>query len=203
MKKSFLLILSVAFTLGLNAQIRYGVKVGGTLSNVVSTIGERSESGNIKIGVQAGGMLEYSFNELFALQPELQYVLNGSSKKGEIIDAALTFHNIQLPINLKVKFGVENLKFYATAGPYLGLLAAAKTTTTLGGISGTFDMFDKDFRDFYKLRRMDFGIGVGLGVELSKIAVGVGYQFGLANLQGVDNTSMKVGTFNLSLGYFF
>ena len=203
MKKSFLLILSVAFTLGLNAQIRYGVKAGGTLSNVFITEDGISESGNMKIGVQAGGLLEYSFSESFALQPELLYVLNGTSEKDGGANYTLSFHNIQLPINLKLKFGAENLKFYATAGPYLGFLAGATTSSSVGGIRGTVNLFAEEFRDFLKIRRLDFGIGAGFGVEVSKISVGVGYQFGLANLTSVDNTSLKVGTFNLSVGYFF
>ncbi|MDR2424843.1 MAG: PorT family protein [Prevotellaceae bacterium] len=207
MKKVCLVILGVAFTLVLNAQVRYGVKAGGTLSNVFMSIEGQKESGNMKIGVQAGGLLEYSFSESFALQPELLYVLNGTSDKEEGVEMTMSFHNIQLPINLKYKIGADNLKFYATAGPYLGYIAAgrAKASTSANGVnaSASMDIFATPLKEELQLKRFDFGVGVGLGVEISKMLIGVGYQFGLANLTGATGASLKTGTFNLSIGYFF
>jgi opacity protein-like surface antigen len=59
------------------------------------------------------------------------------------------------------------------------------------------------------LKRFDFGLGAGLGIELSsRYTIGVGYQYGLANLSNYGKSdgyseTIKSGIFNLSIGYLF
>jgi hypothetical protein len=116
MKKVLFIILGIALTYGLNAQLRYGVKLGGTLSSLFMKAEGESDSSDPKIGIKAGGILEYSFSPSFALQPELLYINNG----GKFIDdLSFNLHNLQLPVNIKYKTGTDKLKFYVTAGPYL------------------------------------------------------------------------------------
>jgi opacity protein-like surface antigen len=200
MKKVLLIILGLALTYGLNAQVRFGVKLGGTLSKLYAESDGETESSDPKIGFKIGGLLEYSFSPSFALQPELLYVGNGGKYKDDDADVSFNFHNLQLPINLKYKVGTDNLKFYATAGPYLGYIVAAKLKS--GSVS--VDLFDEELEEAVPLKRLDYGIGAGLGIEISsKYIVGVGYKYGLANLADVDEGSMKTGTFSLSIGYLF
>ncbi|MDR2466347.1 MAG: PorT family protein [Prevotellaceae bacterium] len=197
----------MAFTLGLNAQLRFGAKIGGAVSSLSTKNweGEKEDRYKARLGFLLGGMMEYSFTESFALQPELLYVLNGAKEKEGGDGGRISLHNIQLPVNLKYKFGVEGLKFYATAGPYFSLIAGAKVKEG----DKTRDLFKEDGGI---IKRMDFGLGVGFGVEIKKIAIGAGYSFGLSNLykkssnsedNGEDKNSMKTGTFALSVGYFF
>jgi opacity protein-like surface antigen len=201
MKKVLLLLVCISLAIGVDAQMRFGAKVGGTLSNfTVKSDGEKVDNFKSGIGFQIGGVLEYSFTESFALQPELLYVMHNLKRTpGEGVKMAYQVNDIQLPINLKYKMGVENLKFYAAAGPYFGYLVSATAKRTIAGETSSQDMFGNDS----KMRHLDFGIGVGFGVELSKITVGVGYQYGIANLDGEDDSSIRLGTFNLSVGYFF
>jgi hypothetical protein len=213
MKKVLLVLFFVALTVGVNAQVRFGAKVGGTLSNITAkNDGKKVDATKAGIGFQLGGVLEYSFSESIALQPELLYVLNNVKVKdvAEGLSSKFVLQSIQLPVNFKYKFGVENLKFYATAGPYLGYIVSAKekikgTVEDEGikfDINEDTDLFDKEKSDL-ELKHLDLGVGVGFGVEISKFTVGVGSQYGLANLTSRDKASFKLGTFNLSVGYFF
>jgi hypothetical protein len=218
MKKIFLLLVCVALTVGVNAQIRFGAKVGGTFSNLtIKGDGEKLDYFKPGIGFQIGGVLEYSFSESLALQPELLYVMDNSKIKNNAFDglfedldgvsasAKMALQVIQLPINLKYKMGTESLKFYVTAGPYLGYILSgkmkAKATAEGNSVSASFDMFDDN--SGLEAKRFDFGVGAGFGIEVSKFTVGVGYQYGIANLTGAKEGSLKLGTFNLSVGYFF
>jgi opacity protein-like surface antigen len=195
MKKILLVFLGIALTLGVSAQLRYGVKVGGTLSQILEKFDGRSENSDPKFGFQAGGLLEYSFSSSFALQPELLYV-NSGGKYEE--DVTFNFHSIQLPVNLKYKVGTENLKFYVTAGPYLSYVISGKLKQ--GPVS--VDAFSDEAG--LSLKHFDFGLGAGLGIEfLNNYIAGVGYNYGLSNLTKVDNVKIKTGTFNLSIGYLF
>ncbi|MDR0726211.1 MAG: PorT family protein [Prevotellaceae bacterium] len=203
MRKIFLLLFCVLLAVGVNAQIRYGVKAGGTFSNISEKYnGEKISEFKLGVGFNLGGVLEYSFSESFALQPELLYVMNNIKPKEEEegVSSRMELQFIQLPINLKYKMGTENLKFYVTAGPYVGYAVSAKLKAESEGISGAVDLFEWDE---FKAKHLNFGIGAGLGIEVSKFTVGVGYQHGLANLTGVDQVSIKLGSFNLSVGYFF
>ena len=212
MKKILLSVFCVALTVGVNAQVRFGAKVGGTLSNLTAKYDGKAENAfKAGLGFHVGGVLEYSFSESFALQPELLFLLNNVKPKEvdselEGASAKFSFSSIQLPVNFKYKFGVENLKFYATAGPYFGYIASAKAKVKAGGFSASFDLFEKIDEDNefgLGLKHLDLGLGVGFGVEISKITVGVGYQYGLANLTSAKDQSLKARTFNLSIGYFF
>jgi hypothetical protein len=93
--------------------------------------------------------------------------------------------------------GSESLKFYGAAGPYFGYIFSAKTKWE-GESENLFEGEDA-------MKHLDFGIGVGLGLELSnKYLVGVGYKYGIANLYpGEGGVTTKVGTFNLSVGLLF
>jgi hypothetical protein len=212
MRKVFLVIIAVLFAFGVNAQIRFGAKIGGTLSSLTTKYdGVKEDAFKAGIGFNVGGVLEYSFTESFALQPELLYVMHNIKPKYDIEDFNMKIQSIQIPVNLKYKFGTESVKFYATAGPYLGYIVSAKLKGEMLGIEVSADLYkmdgltEDDFEDFdLGLKHLDFGVGAGFGVEiLSKFTVGVGYQYGLSNLTKIDQVSVKSGAFNLSVGYFF
>jgi opacity protein-like surface antigen len=197
MKKVLLIILGIALTYGVNAQLRYGIKLGGTLSNLSMKAEGKSENSDPKIGIQAGGILEYSFSPSFSLQPELLYVNNGGKFEN---DLSFNMHNLQLPVNVKYKMGTDKLKFYVTAGPYLGYIVAARLK--VGSVS--VNAFDESVNNEMKLKHFDFGLGAGLGIEIAeRYIVGAGYKYGLANLTKAEGVTVKTGTFNLSVGYLF
>jgi hypothetical protein len=197
MKKILLVILGIALTYGLDAQLRYGIKFGGTLSELSLKSEGESDNSDPKIGIKAGAILEYSFLSSIALQPELLYINNGGKFED---DLSFNLHQLQLPVNIKYKMGTEKLKFYVTAGPYLGYIFAARLK--MGPVS--VDAFDETVNTEMKLKHFDFGAGAGFGIEiLNKYIVGTGYKYGIANLTGVENVTVKAGTFNLSVGYLF
>ncbi|MDR1180718.1 MAG: PorT family protein [Bacteroidales bacterium] len=216
MKKVLLITLGLVLTYGLDAQLRYGVKLGGTLSSIYSKYtGEgETESNNSdpKIGFKAGAMLEYSFSSSFALQPELLYVNSGGKYKEEFEggneSSKINFHQLQLPVNIKYKMGTDNLKFYVAAGPYIGYIFAGKEKWNYkwnyDGESDSDSGSDDIYGENSRLKHIDFGVGAGFGVEfLNKYTVGAGYKYGIANLTKAENSKIKTGTFDLSIGYFF
>jgi opacity protein-like surface antigen len=196
MKKIVLIVLGIVLTYGVsNAQVRFGVKAGGALSKITNKMDGVTEKSDTKFGFELGGILEYSFSESLSLQPELLFVNNGGIFKYEDKET-ISLSQLQVPIYLKYKMGSESLKFYGAAGPYFGYLFSAKSK--MEGIS------DNLFEGEEAMKHLDFGIGVGLGLELSnKYLVGVGYKYGIANLSSGEGETKKVGTFNLSVGYLF
>ena len=59
------------------------------------------------------------------------------------------------------------------------------------------------FNDY--LKRFDYGVGANIGVQVCKhVQISVGYQWGLNNLKGKDNSmDYKNRSLEVKLGYMF
>lgn len=216
MRKLLLLVVALGVLGTANAQIRWGAKAGGNLSHLaVKDIHDvKPKSSKVLFGFHAGGVMEYTFYESLSLQPELLFLMNGG--KTEVSGTAGSVHHnkywmsqLQLPINLKYKFGAEGLKMYAMAGPYVGFIMSGtqksynidakgvRTDNPKLNLYKKSDMHDKTFK------RVDLGIGATIGVEVSNFTVGVGYQLGLMNIAHKDTGKFRTSNATLSVGYFF
>jgi hypothetical protein len=92
------------------------------------------------------------------------------------------------------------------AGPYVAYGIGGKVTGTgRTNVDGTDisvaieqDVFGED-----GIKRFDFGIGLGVGVEFGRFGVGLGYDLGLANLTGESNYRLNNMNAFLRVGYRF
>jgi hypothetical protein len=114
-----------------------------------------------------------------------------------------------MPLLLGVRFGLENLKIYGMAGPYLAYGIAGKNTFKSEFITGGTTNVLVDSSDPIKwgseftlsnpvnLRRFDMGLTVSAGVELRNMQLGVYYSPGLINISP-DNSGREL--FNTNVG---
>ena len=85
MKKLILLTLIIFLTIGLNAQslipIKYGVKVGLNISDIISTPidGVKNITSTSKAGITGGFYIEIALNDKWYINPELVYSQKGIS----------------------------------------------------------------------------------------------------------------------------
>lgn len=88
----------------------------------------------------------------------------------------ITNHYIDIPLNLKYKFGlIDLLKIYAAAGPYARIHV------------GGDDIKFSDVTDDIKAKSFEAGVNLGLGVEIFKrVAVGVNYGIQLSDDYSTD-----------------
>ena len=204
MKRILLITLGLFLVVGVNAQARWGLKIGGNVSEMATTLGNNYLNvSKSRFGFHTGVVIEYAMAHSFGIQPELSYVFNGASYEGSDIlgksveKGHITMHQLQLPVNLKYWLGTENVKIFITAGPYIGfgLLAESK----IDGIICTTNLYG----DNAILKRFDFGIVAGLGFEVNKFVINAGYQFGIANLSNVSNVKQHMGSLIFGIGCFF
>ncbi len=96
----------------------------------------------------------------------------------------ITNHYVDIPVNLKYKFGmILPVKIYAAAGPYARIHVAGD------------DIKFNDVIEDAKAKAFEAGINLGLGVEVfSRLAVGVNY-----GMQLTDNYSTDKPTWNDAL----
>jgi hypothetical protein len=205
--REFVLLATIFFSVvSVNAQFRFGVKAGGNFSNLYTNDkgnGLNSDQYNGRFSYHFGGMLEYSLSDLFSIQPELIYLNHGANLKKNnsflMQDGHITLNTLQMPINLKAQFGFGNYKLFAYAGPYLSYNIYGKVEGKVDGIPIDQDLYSKDS----KMKRWDYGIGFGVGIEKNGFILGLGNQYGLQNISGSKPGKMKPGNITLSVGYFF
>jgi len=205
--KKLILIATILFAVAnLSAQIRFGVKAGANFSTLYVSgdrTGINAEQYKGRFSYHFGAVMEYSINEMFSIQPEFMYMNQGSNLKKDnsfsMTDGHVTLNTLQLPVNLKVKFPVGKNQIFVYGGPYLSYHIYGKVAGKIDGKKEDFELFKKGD----DMKRLDYGVGVGVGMEINKFAIGLGNQFGLADINGASGSKMKTGNLTVSVGYFF
>lgn len=197
-----------------NAQMRFGVKAGLNFSNVSMKLGgEKVDDLKMRFGGQFGVLAQFELTENVALQPEVMYSTMGTKSEEFGVTTTTKLNYLQIPINVMYKFGSGSAKPYITAGPYLGYAINGKTEFDydLGDInfkqiSIPVNEVDIEFGDEEgQMKRLDFGIGIGAGIELKHFQFGVNYSLGLANIMGAGDSdnSAKNRLFSVSAAFLF
>jgi len=182
MKKIIIVTMFVAFYASqINAQVNFGIKGGMNFANFNLKDAKNELTISNSTGWQAGALFQAKIPAInVGLQPELLYTV----VKGGISGETNGIHYFQVPVNLRKNF-LAFISPYIEAGPYFGY--ALK-------LDGT------EFRE--KVERFDWGIGLGAGVDISKLQVGARYSWGLQDV-GAKDIKLKNNTFSLSLALLF
>lgn len=183
MKKNLLLaVVTVLGFTNVNAQeIKFGAKGG---LNFASISGNNSTGSDMVTSFNFGVLSEISISDKFSFQPELMYSGQGYSFNDNTI--ALSYLNIPLMGKYYLTKGLS-----IEAGPQIGYLLSAKNEST--NVKDTF-------------KKVDFAANLGIGYKLENgLNFGARYNFGLSNINNLDNSSSKYKNrvFQLSVGYFF
>ena len=211
MKKFILLILPLFILLNANTQKSSAILRGGlNLANVSITESGRIDDAQTLTSFQVGIIGDFNLSDFIALQPGLLFTGKGSkTQSGDPADANYFKATsnpiyIEVPLNLVFKAPLgSDIKFFAGAGPYLGVGIAGKNKTE-GKIFGTSFSSEKNIEwsdddpttldydegaGFGILRRFDYGLNGTAGIETKTIVLSANYGFGLAKLQSGSNSA--------------
>lgn len=221
-----ILIITLLFTsLYINAQysaidtdsppkVSAGIRVGLNLSNLMSIYADGSYYEKIKAGYNAGVVLDFHLTKDFYLRTGL----SASAKGAKVED--FTYNNttyianmnaiyLQMPLYFTYKKELEefgsNLVASVSGGPYVayGIAGKCELKNDNGIILEEMDTFDKD----WIWNRPDVGLGCEIGLEIQKLVLTIGFDFGFANawkgkaFEG--NPSVSNSTYYASMGYNF
>ncbi len=197
--KLVLLIVFAMFAQIANAQV-FGIKGGLNIANMSFSSSGMSISPKSIIGLQVGPVAEFELQENLFLNTGLLYSLKGCKIKmdvyGTSYESTETLNYLEVPVYLAYKFvASETSKFFVQAGPYLGYALSGKekmngeTTDITFGDGGA--------------KRIDFGLGFGLGLEFGRFVPSINYQLGLANINDGTDTKLKNKVLQISVNYMF
>lgn len=184
------------------AQMKFGPVAGVNFSKMTLKYGGISIDPMMMVGFHLGGLAEIPLSDNFVLQPAIMYSTKGSRYSLDMGEAdyemSMGPNFIEVPIYFAYKFELESMILFLKAGPY-GAYA-------VGG-QGKADEEDWDLEfgegEEKDMKPLDFGLGVGGGIEFNNLIVSVQYEFGLTNLAPVDDAEMKISVFSISIGYLF
>lgn len=175
-KKIIAFLCAVAFlavAIPAQAQLRFGVK-GGLNITSVHFDSDLLKSDNVT-GFHIGPMIEATMPLLgFGFDAALLYSQKGMESSSSGVKTTMKTSYIDVPVNLKWKFGLPIVKAYLAAGPYASF--------RVGG-----DKIWNVLSDQLETKSFGAGLNFGAGVEVfNHLQVGFNYELGLT-----DNFSAK------------
>jgi len=207
----FVLIAFLSFSASSNAQ-SFGLKGGLNMANIVmSEDGEDfDEDFKYTPGFHFGPVVEIPFSDNFSIEAALLATTKGAQLSEEEMgfeySMKLFLLYVDVPVLAKVSFGVGSAKVYAAVGPYVGagLMGKTKYEASYGGETES-ETEDIEWGDDGDLKRLDYGLSAGAGVEFGALQLGVSYGYGLANVSPEEDSEVKVNhrVLGVSLGYRF
>ena len=148
------------------SQIKFGIKGGLNISSV--HFNEKIVGKDNVTGFNIGPMMEVMAPVMgVGFDAAILYSQKGIGAKGE---KDLKNDYIDVPVNLKWKFGLPIIKGYLAAGPYVGFRVGGDKFWDIPGSVG----------NQLKAKNFNAGLNLGGGVELIKhLQVGFNYALGL------------------------
>jgi hypothetical protein len=124
-------------------------------------------------------------------------------------EATLNLVYIEVPLTPKVSFAIGSTKIYVALGPYVavgvGGKARAKLTSNGQTAEDSANVRWGSDEDNQEIKRLDFGLTSGAGVEISNFQIGLSYGYGLSNYSNDNENGFKATNrvLGLSVGYKF
>ena len=205
--RSFAVAFSLLIVTNVNAQLStVFIRGGANFANITATNFETKAV----VSFQLGFIGNVPITPNIAFQPGLIFTGKGTkSQSGNTSDntyyqATSKPYYVEIPANLVFKTGTSGYtRFFAGAGPYLGIGVAGKVKNN-GKLVGSPFQNEKTIEwsnddpatldneggvGFGIMKRFDYGLNATAGIETLSVAISVNYGFGLAPLQNVNNGS--------------
>ena len=194
----FLFVLMTAFLIAGAASAQHGNAPKGHISigikggvNLYNIHNDNSTTYDPKVGFNLGLLGHIHVAKHFALQPEIQYSVQGAKYTANNSNTKVNLNYINVPVLLQYMW--DN-GFRLQAGPQAGFLVSAKSK---------IDDNSVDIKDNYK--PLDLGVSFGAGYIHPSTGIGIDarYNLGLNNINKTGDVASANRGFQLSLFYIF
>ncbi len=224
MKKLFGLMILAAAATTADAQLFYA-QGGVNFANISSNADGDVEDNAMLTSFNAGLMGRFGLSKVVDLESGL--LLTGRGSKAETYfnggaDYVKSTFNplyIEVPLNVIVNVPLAtNTGIFFNAGPYaaVGIGGKSKLESKIGPLQSTSerdikfsndDPFtsEQDDAAYDKLKRFDFGVNLGAGLDLNKIILKANYGLGLTKINSTESNNSaddknKYRTITVSVG---
>ncbi|MDP3359679.1 MAG: porin family protein [Lutibacter sp.] len=186
---------------------QFGIKAGLNLSNMLMKDDDDTYSDDFKMnpGFHIGPTMELPINETVSFETGLLLSTKGYK---ETFDGDTDKYNLlylDIPLTAKATIDIGGSKIYGIFGPYIGIGLSGKAKYEEDGESFEEDIKFGSDEDEDDLKRLDYGLTIGAGMEFNAIQIGLSYGLGLANISTYTDGGAKISNrvLGISLGYKF
>ncbi|MEO8111273.1 MAG: porin family protein [Ginsengibacter sp.] len=219
------IVLSIAIFTKAHSQVY--VQGGVNLANITKTASGNTEKNNLLTTFNAGFLGRFGLSKVIDLESGL--LLDGRGAKAETYFSNGTSDNyvkttfnplyLEVPLNLVLRFPMEkNTNLFIHGGPYaaMGIAGKSKSESKFLGLTSNSsnnikfsndDPFtsEQDDATYDKIKRFDFGLNIGGGLDLGKVLLKANYGFGLTKINSTQSNNSaddknKYRTVSVSLG---
>jgi Outer membrane protein beta-barrel domain len=223
--KTLLIAFALVLTTSLTTKAQVYLQGGLNLANISKTDDGQVEKNNVLPTFNAGIMGRFGLSEVFDLESGV--LVSGRGSKAETYFnggndyVKSKFHPIyiEVPLNAVVKIPVtKGAGLFFHAGPYaaIGVAGKASRESKVGPLMSTSsssiefsndDPFTSEQEDaaYNKLKRFDFGLNMGGGIEFKSIILKANFGLGLTKINSTEsnnevNDRNKYRTVSFSVG---
>ncbi|MDQ6904844.1 MAG: PorT family protein [Bacteroidota bacterium] len=225
MKKLLSIIILAGFITKANSQTY--LQGGTNLANITETSSGQTQRNNLLTTFNVGILGRFDLSKIVDLESGLLFEGRGakantyftSSLEDNYVKSRFNPLYLEVPLNLVIKIPFQkHMNIFFNAGPYaaMGIAGKAKSETRIFGATSTStsnikfsndDPFTskQDDAAYDKIKRFDFGLNLGGGLDLGKVLLKVNYGYGFTKINstqsdnGSDNKN-KYRTLSVSLG---
>lgn len=139
-------------------------------------------------GFHAGFTYKFNLPVGFSIQPSLVYHMKAAATETDNVDVNLKVGYLELP--LSIQWGPDLLIFrpFLDVSPFIGY---GLNFNYAAGIPGGAEMDKGDWKD---LRRFEYGLGLGGGLEIWKFQFTCRYHWNLGNLAAAESVKAVTKT---------
>lgn len=223
--KRIITLLALSTTISISSKAQVYIQGGLNLSNITKTNDGQTEKNNILPTFNVGFMGRFGLSDVLDLESGI--LLSGHGSKAETYfnggaDYVKSKFNplyLQVPLNAVVKIPMDKSSgLFFNAGPYIamGIGGKSKTESKIGPLMSSSSSSIKFSNDdpftsqqddaaYDKLKRFDFGVNIGGGIEFESLILKVNYGLGLSKINSTEsnnnaNDKNKYRTISLSVG---
>ena len=180
-----------------HSQIKLGMQLGANFANakVANSVFEFESKTHFVGGVLA----EFKISNMFYIQPEINYFPKGPMIYYPLYNEEIdyTFNYIEIPINVLVKFDVDNFTPFLFAGPSLSSLTKANVKSNNGKV---------DISEGFE--KTDFSMNFGAGAEFilsnsTDLFIMARYSLGLTDISRLGAGEFKNQSIAITAGLKF
>lgn len=224
MKKLFLVMVAVSGFGIAKSQVYF--QGGVNLANISINSAGGTEDNNMLTTFNGGIMSRFDISKTVDLETGL--LVSGKGSKAETYYTSSRTDNyvksrfnpiyLEVPLNLVINLPLGKNKLFLTGGPYtsIGIAGKSKSESKFLGVMSSKESDIKFSNDdpftsqqddaaYNKLKRFDFGLNIGGGLDLGKVLLKANYGYGLTKINSTESNNSaddknKYRTISISLG---
>lgn len=223
MKKMTAVLMVSIMAIGAKAQVY--VQGGVNLANITKTNSGGTDKNNLLTTFNVGVMSRFGLSTTFDLESGILFTGRGSKAEryfgNDYVKSKFNPLYLEVPLNAIVKIPLDikaKSSIFFNAGPYIAVGVAGKSTqdNQFAGVQSSSSSNIKfsndnpftsqqDDANYNKLKRFDYGLNFGGGIDFGKFLLKANYGLGLSKINSTQsnntsNDNNKFRTFSISAG---